>query len=240
MSFVVTSYVREGIVMAADSRLTLNLKTGQPGATTTMAAVSQSDSNQKLFLTENGVGISTVGDADIAGVPIAGFIAQFVDQIVSTNAWTPDKVADEIITFFNSTNKIPNSYFQVAGYDQSKNDQQVCYVEIQKKKKTRMNAPGQFGIAWAGESDTISKLANPCAEIDPSTNQIKQVYPNFPVPYQFFTLQDAIDFAEYAVRTTIDTMRFQPRPKSVGGPIDILVIKPNEQRWIRKKELSAR
>jgi hypothetical protein len=71
-------------------------------------AVSQSDSNQKLFMTLNGIGISTVGDAEIAGVPIAGFIAQFVDQTVTGNAWSPDKVADEIIKFFNSTTKVPN------------------------------------------------------------------------------------------------------------------------------------
>ena len=133
-----------------------------------------------------------------------------------------------------------NCFFHVAGYDPAKSDQQVWYVEIQNKKKTRMNPPGQFGIAWAGESDTISKILNPSAEIDPSNNQIKQVYPNFQVPYQFFTLQDAIDFAEYSVRTTIDTMRFQPRPKTVGGPIDILVIKPNEQKWIKRKELSSK
>ena len=51
------------------------------------------------------------------------------------------------------------------------------------------------------------------------------------------TLQDAIDFSIYAIRTTIDTMRFQARPKNVGGPIDVLVITPDETRWIQKKEL---
>jgi hypothetical protein len=54
------------------------------------------------------------------------------------------------------------------------------------------------------------------------------------------TLQDAIDFAVYAVRTTIETMRFQQKEKTVGGPIDILVIKPNEvPTWIKRKELSS-
>ena len=38
---------------------------------------------------------------------------------------------------------------------------------------------------------------------------------------------DAIDFAKYAIQTTIDTMKFQQRGKTVGGPIDILIIKPD-------------
>lgn len=56
--------------------------------------------------------------------------------------------------------------------------------------------------------------------------------PHFQIPWQFFTLQDAIDFAVYAIRTTIDSVRFLPRPKTVGGPIDVLVIRPHESEWI--------
>ena len=59
------------------------------------------------------------------------------------------------------------------------------------------------------------------------------------IPWNFFTLQDAVDFAIYAIRTTIDTMRFQVRPKTVGGPIDILVLRPNEGYWVKKKTLHA-
>ncbi len=50
------------------------------------------------------------------------------------------------------------------------------------------------------------------------------------------TIQDAIDFAIYSVRTTIDTMRFQARPKNVGGPVDVLLITPDEPaRWVQRK-----
>ena len=52
------------------------------------------------------------------------------------------------------------------------------------------------------------------------------------------TLQDAVDFGVYAVKTTIDTMRFQQKEKTVGGPIDVLVIQPyQEPLFIQKKEL---
>ena len=51
------------------------------------------------------------------------------------------------------------------------------------------------------------------------------------------SLQDAIDFTIYAIQTTIDTMRFQARPKNVGGPIDVLLFTTSEKpRWIQSKE----
>ena len=60
-----------------------------------------------------------------------------------------------------------------------------------------------------------------------------------PIPWDFMTLQDAVDFATYAIKTTMDTMRFQLRPKTVGGPIDILVLKPEDGFWVKKKTLQA-
>ncbi len=50
-------------------------------------------------------------------------------------------------------------------------------------------------------------------------------------------LQDAIDYAVHLIRTTIETMRFEPRFPSVGGPIDVLVIQPDAMRWVQRKEL---
>ena len=56
---------------------------------------------------------------------------------------------------------------------------------------------------------------------------------------QHWTLQDAIEFAEFVINATINSMRFQKRPKTVGGPIDILVLKPEESFWIKRKELHS-
>jgi hypothetical protein len=52
-----------------------------------------------------------------------------------------------------------------------------------------------------------------------------------------FTIQDAVDFAVYAIRTTADSMRFQMRPKTVGGPIDVLLLRAKEARWLSRKSL---
>ena len=78
MSLIITVYVREGIVMAADSRLTLNFPRTAPNGQTNILSITSSDSAKKLFLSPNDIGIATCGPADIGGVPIAGFIESFI------------------------------------------------------------------------------------------------------------------------------------------------------------------
>ena len=60
---------------------------------------------------------------------------------------------------------------------------------------------------------------------------------NYSLALQQFTLQDAIEFAEFVISATINSMKFQKRPKTVGGPIDILIIKPENAFWLQRKEL---
>ncbi len=91
------------------------------------------------------------------------------------------------------------------------------------------------GARWGGEIDTLIRLVQPVF-VTGRQGGFDQL-PYHQVLWQYFTLQDAIDFAIYAVRSTIDSLRFQPRPKTVGGPIDVLVIKPDEAFWVQKKEI---
>jgi hypothetical protein len=80
MSFVIALNVREGIVMASDSRLTLD-QTIAGSPSTIQLAVSQSDSSYKAFLAPTGIGILTFGAASIGGEPLAGFIESFINEV---------------------------------------------------------------------------------------------------------------------------------------------------------------
>ena len=95
------------------------------------------------------------------------------------------------------------------------------------------------GAAWNGETEILARLVNPywteSKSEDGAVTYNKHNAP--PIPWNFFSLQDAIDFATFAIKTTIETMRFQERLKTVGGPIDILIIKPTGATWISRKEL---
>ncbi len=53
-----------------------------------------------------------------------------------------------------------------------------------------------------------------------------------------FSLQDAIDYAKFLIRTTADYQRFSGRMPTVGGEIDVaLITNRHGFRWIAQKSL---
>lgn len=242
MSFIITLYTREGIVMASDSRLTLNAEQITPTGQKVLLAAGMSDSNYKTFLAQNRIGISTFGQADINGAPIGGFIDTFIREHLSD---TPSvtEFANELNVHFRTFNPIPDTGFHIAGYEETNNGMKQMVYRVAPfhnlVKVTNPDTPNgetSQGASWDGEGDILARLLQPVFTQDNTGNY--QQLPHFQIPWQFFTLQDAIDFAVYAIRTTIDSVRFLPRAKTVGGPIDVLVIKPNEAVWISRKELT--
>ena len=240
MSLIVTLYVPEGLVIAGDSRLTLNWTT-KINEVEQRHSVSASDSNTKVFTIKNKFGLGTFGAADIKGIPISGFINQFTEEKV-TNDTTIDELPQLLLDFFGEQFGNPATNFYVIGYkiENGISTPHVYYVNVIGKNFNRVNfANGAIvnGANWGGETEVLVRILN--------TVKLKQDdqwidLPDTPIAWNFMTLQDAIDFAVYAVRTTIETMRFQQKEKTVGGPIDILVIKPNEVPfWIKRKELST-
>lgn len=242
MSFVITVYAREGIVLASDSRMTLNTSTQQGPNQNVHFAMGQSDSNYKTFLALDRIGISTYGAADIAGVPLAGFIESFVATNLVPDA-TVEAAAHALLDYFRAQAGPPATFFQVAGYGPAGPvDQQLWTVNVAGDSVVRANPPGPNGpiqgATWGGESDVLARLLQR-ADIYNEQAQLTNQFPAVGIPWQFFTLQDAIDFAVYAVRVTSDSIRFQIRPKTVGGPIDVLVIRPTEAIWIARKVLAT-
>src|ERR1017187_2674357 len=117
MSFVITLHVREGIVMASDSRLTLDQTLpgqGQP----LMLAVGQSDSSYKTFLVPGGIGISTFGAASIGGEPLAGFVEAFINEVAVPGKLDVEGTANGIMNYFAAMNPPPAVRFYLAGYKQ--------------------------------------------------------------------------------------------------------------------------
>ena len=238
MSFVITMWVREGIVMASDSRLTLNTTVPSGEKQVIQVAVGMSDSSYKTFLTPNGVGISTFGAADIGGVPLTGYIESFINENLTSTSVPVEQIPRMLSDYFCRFSLPPDTHFHVAGYKSEGGtfEQQIWNVSVARAQINRLNPPGEQGVSWGGEGDILSRLLQNVIVI--SANGEAQELPHFQIPYQFFTLQDAVDFCVFAVRSTIDAIRFQPRAKTVGGPIDVVVIKPDEAFWIQRKQLT--
>lgn len=237
MSFIITVYTNEGIVMASDSRTTYSTTSKKTdGTTEQQIGVQITDSTYKTFMCNKRIGLSTCGTASINRMPIAGFIEDFITKRVNDDS-TVESVAQELIDFFSDFNPIPNTNFIVAGYNADDLKQHISRVYVSTKEVIHTEDPSIPGVLWDGETDVFQRLVKKMAMKTDDGTYIDLA--TYSTGYNFFTLQDAVDYAVYAVDVTIKTMFFQDRVKTVGGPIDILAIKPSGAFWVQRKELHA-
>ena len=210
MSLVVTVYVPEGLVMAADSRLTLEFQLPQPSGPPKYHSVPSSDSTYKVFLAPNRIGISTFGAAAVGTAPVAPLVEAFAAKELGSSTKPPCEVANALLQHFRVMAGPPAVRFHVAGYKDIQ-QQEVFDVDVAGNTAKQVNISGP-GAAWGGETDVLSRLLLKVGALD-QAGKLTDELPLFGVAFQHFTLQDAVDFAVYAIRTTADTMRFQMRHK---------------------------
>jgi hypothetical protein len=233
MSLVVTVYVPSGIIMAADSRMSAlrQEKREEDGVETNLQQqIVLSDAAYKVVqLPEVGVGASVYDSGLIDGQPADTLVHTFAEGELTD---TDDVVttADRFLAYFQSKHPGVNVGFHIAGY-RVEDKVSVPYVLVghttREPKIRRVNATEggkvQFGVVRAGDTAIANRLIE------------KKSLPLFAA----MPLQDAIDYAIHLIRTTIETMRFEPRFPSVGGPIDLLVITPDGMHWVQRKELKG-
>lgn len=217
MSIVSIVYLPEGIIIAADSRITGNRQSTQNG-TTTIEKFPISDNAQKIILLSKcPVGIAFVGTAIIGEQTISDYIRLFEINDV-TEGDTPEIVADKLLA---RQNEYPGTTFYVCGYSQD-----VPYVFIVNVNgKTRKNIDSTdnivYSFMWSGEPEALTKLVN----ATPIMNTNEKLMP----------LKDGIDLSEFMVDLTIKYQRFSDRIKTCGGPIDILVLTKDTAFWHKHK-----
>ena len=237
MSFIITVYTNEGIIMASDSRTTYtSTKTLSDGTVEHSIGVQITDTTYKTFKCNSRIGLSTCGTASINNMPIAGYIEKFIAEKVTENS-SVEEVAQELLLFFSQYSPVPDTRFIIAGYNATDNIQHISrvYVGLNRVITENVTVPGAI---WDGEIDVLQRLIKEVGL--KNNNGTYSDLNSFGIGFNYFTLQDAIDFAQYAVDTTIKTMFFQDRVKTVGGPIDILAIKSSGIFWIQRKELQAK
>ena len=238
MSFIIAVHVVEGIVLASDRKVTFTNTSIQEGKTIIKIGTHTSTTTDKTFICPNGAGISTCGDSTVSNKPIAGFIQNFIRSKIESSTSVND-IPQKLIDFFseNSDSRL-NTNFLVAGYTKPSEDriseQKLYQVQLATKTIKPIDCNNQ-GAIWDGETATLVRLFKNVAirEKDGSYRDL----PEEDVLWNYFTLQDAVDFARYSVLTTINTMKFKNVIETVGGNIDILLITPEETRWIYKEQI---
>lgn len=242
MSLAIAVYVPEGIVMASDSRQSITIEGKHPDGGSFKVETVNSDTVTKTFLLEQQrVGISNFGDDLLKDIPISSYIQSFIEEeIVAADDITT--IPKKLVKYFKESFPEADAGFHVAGYKKEGKTsvQYIYYCHVARDEVVRRNTKQEgsliYGATWSGQIDIIASIINPVVIKDDKGKE-KVIRPSIPVIWGAMTVQDAIDFAVYAIRTTIDTMRFQARPKNVGGDIDVLLLAPNkEPKWISKKE----
>ena len=245
MSLIVTVWCPEGIVMASDSRSTYTARKTQRDNEGTRIECSQlgthfTDTTYKTFRFRNGrIGVSTCGDGKVGDKRVTQFVEEVFNTFDEEKEVTVEEMSKKLHEALKAAHALVSISFIVAGYD-SKEDWVPKMWKVSQDSISGGEEKG-FGATWDGEWNVLSRLFASLfikRETDKGVQYIP--HPENPVLWNFFTLQDAVDFAEHAIRTTIETMRFQECVKTVGGPIDILVLKPSGGQWIARKELFAR
>lgn len=261
MSLIVTVWTNEGIVMGSDSRVSFSSLLA-PNIPVNVQTGHYFDTQEKTFICPNNCGISTCGAASLQKKNITGYIKEYIEtQVISTTS--VHDTAYNLQTYIQGIDSVAEVHFIVAGYDTQTNGtkvQEVYWIVTGANGGVTQLPTNSFGVKWDGEVDTLTRIIKPhfmCNQpiqipgltlnVASGTMNVGDaivlpksqtaVVPENVIPWDAMTLQDAIDFVRYAINTTIDTMRFTNVNKTVGGAIDILVIKPNKTQWIAHKKL---
>lgn len=259
MTITVSLGVPEGIVFAADSRMTYHNVASD-------VRVS-SDFSQKLFQLGPRAGAVTYGSAILSNRSINSHIEDLKLEL-GDEPLPVEEIAKRLGGHFNAIyeQSVANGSFRavaedeyavgfiVGGYDPKDKTGKLFEVYAPKGEHSLLrettSAPG---VSWRGHTRAIARLLNGC---DPDIAQVKGYSKTlakhlqegglfYSIDYGSMTLQDGVDFATFLARLTVDTLRFSDgtvaRPgESVtcGGEIDVACIEPGRGfGWVQRKQV---
>ena len=248
MTLAVAVVCQDGVVVAADSRTTLNnFRASRVG----------SDATHKVF-GSGRVAVATWGEAFVLGRSVAHHMANFIDA-ESGNCHHPRIAAEALAEHFGDLcdQQLPTDLaiagqqdlslgFLVAGHDQA-GVGEVWEVELPGRTVELAASMAEGGGAvWRGQTDVVSRLLvgfdEPLLAEAAVRYGLRREYAallpllrdcGFRIPFETMNLQDAIDLAALCVRVTTEVQRFSlgaalRAPEfswpGVGGPTEIAAV----------------
>jgi len=249
----------EGIVLAADSRVTLVANTPQGPI-----HVNYDNATKLLSFSEpnNYVGAVTYGQAAINLRTANSYLPEFESSL--ENKRLPiDEFAKRLSDFFlEQWNKEmpadydgPNMTFVVGGFNEGEPYGRVFLFEIPRLPEPNLQHDNGFGITWGGQREIVDRLMQGfdqrlmhvisnvlnLQEKDAQTlyNTLRKEL-QLPVPIQAMALQDCVDLAVFFLRTTIWAQNLTIGVRGVGGAVDVAIITRREGfRFIQQKQIVA-
>lgn len=252
MTVAIGVAVSEALVLAADSRTTYGNFKGFPRIA--------SDCTNKICRLTDRVGVATAGWAMLSSRTVHSLAVEF-----ASTRNTSETIEDVLPEFLNYFEHLYDRHTQagidkpvdpgmcaikfiIAGYDtQGVGRLKLC--DIPGRRCIDICSTARPGPVWIGQTDVICRLVNgydPSIDLsrlnESARNELQGS--SLVIYWARMNPQDAVDFAHFAIRTTIEVQRFADGivkdPGSfpgVGGAIDIAVIAPSGFTWLANKVL---
>lgn len=256
MTIVVAVACPEGLVLGADSRSSTFGDRGGRVAT---------DHTQKVFSVADRFGVVTFGYAFVDGNTIAGVMEEFEAQTEPPQ--NIDQAAERLRDYFHKRlekhfDAYPNDKppegadalgFIIGGYDDKGVGRiKLLYLPTKTLHDGAATAANECGAHWDGETQVLSRLVKGWCAVSIDTTGWPQEHldalekASYLTPFGRMALQDAVDFATFAIRTTIDMQRFSDgtvaSPGSFptcGGTAELVAITRRGLQWLQETKLRA-
>jgi hypothetical protein len=258
MSLAITIITPEGIIQAADSRVSIPIK-----VTDEVMTYSHFDNATKLLTFEpphNHISVATYGAGTIGARTAHSFIKEFQKTLPTTRISTR-KFALNLQTFYKTEwEKIEDNpqdspmVFQIAGINNNQQFGEVYVVSVPgDEEPQKVISNGDFSLYYGGDQYVVDRLiqgrdtrldgkiiGHP--DLDHEKGALLDVFSEIQethlLPLGSYALQDAIDLARFLIDTTAKMQKLSLNLKSVGGAIDISCItKADGCEMISKKRV---
>jgi hypothetical protein len=254
MSLGVACAGPEGIVLAADSRVTLTAEMQQPGGAKLLLPATF-DSATKLIRVQGQKYVAAVTyGAGAIGVQQprtpTSFVPEFEAELAKTSPGrlSVEDFAKSLGAFFSKqwASQMPPNYvgnpmvFLVGGYDENLPYGTVFELNVPHAPvPIQRFPPGQFGFTWGGQreytdrilqgfDDRLPKMVQDFLKLsDAQASALRdhlKLQLSARIPYAFLPLQDCVDLAIFLVRSTITIHSWIVDIRGVGGAIDVATI----------------
>ena len=260
MSLTVVVNGPEGVVLAADTRVTVPFQRPRGDS-----AVASFDNATKVltFGEEHAwVGAVTYGLATIGGRTAHSLMPEFEVQLDSGQAeYSVAEYASLLSEFFMGRwdeSGLPRDRphgggmtFMVAGYDASKPYGEAWHFTIPGAPDPRLRP--HFHITWGGDTYITSRLINGLdsrmsrtlqerfglsdEERDELEQDLQRQF-QLSLSIENLALQECVDLAIFIIRTTITAQALAVMERGVGGIIEVATItRMDGFRWVQRKEI---
>ena len=246
----------EGIVLAADSRVTLTAEMQREEKRMLLPSTFDNATKLLRIAGQDHIGAVTYGVGAIGQQEprtAHSLLPEFEGALVRDHVsrLSVEGLAGKLGDFFMEQWRArmpeghtgPDMVFLIGGFDEGTPYGRVYKVDIPSNPTPQEQDAGQFGITWGGQLEHTSRLIKGFDPQLPSiakdflelTNEQQLALEkhlegalSLPIPYPFLPLQDCVDLSIFLIRTTMDLQSWIVGVRGVGGAIDVATITRTE------------